>query len=275
MTSTARLVPIDNSDFREKIKKKLRASGLRLSQLFQLDNKLLKIKFEQELENLKHAKPEGFTENILHLYHGTTANLDHVCDEGLDERLSRKGRFGKGIYFSDDPSKCCKYAEKKNSSKDKYLLICKVILGDIKEYPDGSEDRTLTKEPLKDVINGKRIFYDSVKGKPCHHTEYVIYEKRRILIEYVAYYEKDEQFSGENSSSGSSESDSDTNSESGDESTESFSKKQQVKANLEREQKAALMQLAQMKHVLKKAEFDDLIKSFQATYGKSESYNME
>ena len=44
----------------------------------------------------------GFNENILHLYHGTTANLDHVCDEGLDERLSRKGRFGKGIYFRHD-----------------------------------------------------------------------------------------------------------------------------------------------------------------------------
>ena len=68
-----------------------------------------------------------------------------------------------------------------------------------------------------------------MKGKPCHHTEYVIYEKRRILIEYVAYYQGDKQFSSEHSSSsGPSESDSDSNSESDDEGSESFLKKQQV-----------------------------------------------
>ena len=59
MANTAQLVAIENSDFKEKIKKNFESSGLRLSQLFQLDNKLLKIKFEQELENLKRAKPEG------------------------------------------------------------------------------------------------------------------------------------------------------------------------------------------------------------------------
>jgi len=40
-----------------------------------------------------------FKLNIHYLYHGTTAPFLRICDEGLDERLSRSGRFGRGIYF--------------------------------------------------------------------------------------------------------------------------------------------------------------------------------
>lgn len=41
----------------------------------------------------------GFSLNIHYLYHGTSAPFVLICDEGLDERLSRSGRFGRGIYF--------------------------------------------------------------------------------------------------------------------------------------------------------------------------------
>jgi len=41
----------------------------------------------------------GFALNVQYLYHGTTAPFVQICDEGLDERLSRSGRFGRGIYF--------------------------------------------------------------------------------------------------------------------------------------------------------------------------------
>jgi len=41
----------------------------------------------------------GFSLNVQYLYHGTTAPFEQICDEGLDERLSRSGRFGRGIYF--------------------------------------------------------------------------------------------------------------------------------------------------------------------------------
>lgn len=37
--------------------------------------------------------------NVENLYHGTTAPLDMICEEGLDTRLSHKGHFGQGIYF--------------------------------------------------------------------------------------------------------------------------------------------------------------------------------
>jgi len=41
----------------------------------------------------------GFSLNVHYLYHGTTAPFVQICDEGLDERLGRSGRFGRGIYF--------------------------------------------------------------------------------------------------------------------------------------------------------------------------------
>ena len=41
----------------------------------------------------------GFEPNITQLYHGTTAKKELICEEGLDERLGRTGRFGRGIYF--------------------------------------------------------------------------------------------------------------------------------------------------------------------------------
>jgi hypothetical protein len=37
--------------------------------------------------------------NVQWLYHGSQAPLKELCDEGLDIRFSRKGRFGRGIYF--------------------------------------------------------------------------------------------------------------------------------------------------------------------------------
>lgn len=172
-----------------KIKQDLDSAGLTMCRLVKLSNPVLEEKFDGESAHLMKIKQhmEGFALNIQSLYHGTTAPFDQICDEGLDERLSRPGRFGRGIYFSDNPKKCCKYAEHRTSKP--YLLRCKVILGDIKEYPPNEQDKTLTKEPVKMVKHGKRVYYDSVKGRPNDYNEYVIYEKRRALIEYIAFYE--------------------------------------------------------------------------------------
>lgn len=37
--------------------------------------------------------------NMQLLYHTSSAEPHLICDEGLDNRLSRNGSFGKGIYF--------------------------------------------------------------------------------------------------------------------------------------------------------------------------------
>jgi len=164
----------------------LEKAGQVLIQLERITNSVLEEKFQQEKEHLMRTKPAGYQLNMRSLYHGTSAPLEQICDEGLDQRLSRAGRFGQGIYFSDNPAKCCKYAKK--SKAPSFLLRCNVIMGDIKEYTDGEHDKTLKREPSKGVVDGKRTYYDSVKGKPKDHTEYAIYETRRALIEYIVYY---------------------------------------------------------------------------------------
>lgn len=169
-----------------KIKSDLENAGLELKRLVKLTNTGLAELFDAEADYLVKVKPPGSSLNIQYFYHGTTAPFEQICDEGLDERLSRSGRFGSGIYFSDYPQKCCKYARQRNNNS--YLLRCKVILGDMKEYPPGVEDRSLQKEPLRTVKDGRRVYYDSVKGKPRDHDEYVIYDKRRALIEHVVFY---------------------------------------------------------------------------------------
>ena len=40
-----------------------------------------------------------FVLNMKALYHGTDAPVEVISEEGLDDRLSSKGHFGKGIYF--------------------------------------------------------------------------------------------------------------------------------------------------------------------------------
>ena len=42
---------------------------------------------------------EGTSHNERLLYHTSSASVEAICGEGLDQRLSRKGRFGNGVYF--------------------------------------------------------------------------------------------------------------------------------------------------------------------------------
>ncbi|CAI8022869.1 hypothetical protein GBAR_LOCUS13385 [Geodia barretti] len=48
---------------------------------------------------------EGTPHNEMLLYHTSSASVEAICGEGLDQRLSRKGRFGNGVYFRFIPTK--------------------------------------------------------------------------------------------------------------------------------------------------------------------------
>ena len=41
----------------------------------------------------------AYNVNERMLYHTSSSSVDAICGEGLDQRLSRKGRFGNGVYF--------------------------------------------------------------------------------------------------------------------------------------------------------------------------------
>uniref|UniRef100_A0A8B8C4H1 Poly [ADP-ribose] polymerase n=1 Tax=Crassostrea virginica TaxID=6565 RepID=A0A8B8C4H1_CRAVI len=104
------------------------------------------------------------------------------------------GYFGKGIYFSDNPLKCVNYVGSSDSKGESYLLKCRVILGDQKKYRKGEYKTTLKREPEKENPQpGSWKFYDSVMGCPKDYNEYVIYENRRAMIDYIITFKINQQ----------------------------------------------------------------------------------
>ena len=72
-------------------------------------------------------------------YHVTRAeNLKDLLLEGLDQRLAARGRFGRGLYFAEDPRKSDFYWKgSKDPSAVRMMLRTKVLLGRKKPYSPG------------------------------------------------------------------------------------------------------------------------------------------
>ncbi|XP_062594086.1 uncharacterized protein LOC134255571, partial [Saccostrea cucullata] len=99
-----------------------------------------------------------------------------------------------GIYYSDNPLKCLNYARSSDGKGESYLLKCRVILGDQKCYRNGEYNTTLKREPPKENPRpGSSKFYDSVMGCPKDYNEYVIYENRRAMIDYIITFKVNQQ----------------------------------------------------------------------------------
>lgn len=101
-----------------------------------------------------------------------------IISDGLDQRNSVGGNFGKGIYLSSSPFKCIQY----NLNKDKLtskLFRVSVLLGNNKKYIDGHNDPTLYKEP---------IGFDSCSGIITDYPETIIYNNNRVIITHVIEY---------------------------------------------------------------------------------------
>ena len=92
--------------------------------------------------------------------------------------------WGNGIYFAENASYSNSYAFKKTFSNTKYLLLCKVFVGDAIEL---MPDSNLRMPPFKD--EAKKIRYDSVKGVTGGSVIYAIYGDDRNYPFYVVEYE--------------------------------------------------------------------------------------
>lgn len=120
------------------------------------------------------------------LWHGTSAtDMDRLLLEGLDQRISARGHFGRGLYFSDHPGKAHRYTSKHHCSSTagevgiRTMLRCKVLLGKTKMYPPRVNDPSLLREPFG---------FDSVQGNISGQNEMIVYDNDRVLIDYVVRY---------------------------------------------------------------------------------------
>ena len=68
-----------------------RVQNMKLYQRLQFEKQTMKMDRETE--------GEACDVNETLLYHTSAASVPVICGEGLDQRLSRKGRFGNGVYF--------------------------------------------------------------------------------------------------------------------------------------------------------------------------------
>ena len=70
-----------------------------VTRLQRIQNQALWQRLQCERQLMSRGHPAGFDLNERLLYHTSRAVTQVICAEGLDQRLSRSGNFGRGIYF--------------------------------------------------------------------------------------------------------------------------------------------------------------------------------
>ena len=80
----------------------LTARNFVVTRVQRIQNAALWQRFQSEKQLMMQARPTGFDVNERLVYHTSKADKTVICEEGLDQRLSRAGNFGAGIYFRLD-----------------------------------------------------------------------------------------------------------------------------------------------------------------------------
>ena len=130
------------------------------------------------------------------LFHLSSAGFGHLCENGL-EMPTKPGLFGRGLYFSSQPSKCDNYWRKatrgnndggavvaahtgKDPKTTRAMYCTKVLLGRTYQHEQGQTNKSLTAPP-----HG----YDSVAGNCSGEPESVVYDAAQTELEYLIHYE--------------------------------------------------------------------------------------
>ena len=80
----------------------LTKAGFTVTRVRRIQNLQLWNRFQFEKQLMIKDRPASFNINEVMLYHTTSAPKEAICEEGLDQRLSRSdgtNRFGRGTYF--------------------------------------------------------------------------------------------------------------------------------------------------------------------------------
>lgn len=97
------------------------------------------------------------------------------------------GCFGAGAYFADDARKSNQYAKATTADGYKIMLLCRVVLGSVKQLPPG-QDRSADHYASDPNIDSCLGFTDT--------REFVVYDMAQIYPEYIMYYKAKDLPSG-------------------------------------------------------------------------------
>ncbi|XP_006811173.1 uncharacterized protein LOC102802910 [Saccoglossus kowalevskii] len=187
------LVTLETSSYEYcSIRTEFTNTNVQINRIERLENLDLWGKFQFERERMSKNRPIEFNLNECYLYHGSMVDIAEICSDGLDLRRGKIGFFGRGIYFSDNVNKCMLYSVNPDGScpsKFPYILKCRVLLGDTKEYAPGEKNPDLKTEPIRENrLPGQPKYYDSVKGNIMGDDEYILYNNNRVMPEYIITY---------------------------------------------------------------------------------------
>eukprot|EP00040_Diaphanoeca_grandis_P005642 m.33848 g.33848 ORF g.33848 m.33848 type:complete len:577 (-) comp16881_c1_seq1:359-2089(-) len=156
-------------------------TGLEVLKVFRVQNPTLYQQFLAKRISDELKPWASSTDNTpRQVFHVTRAkHLEALLVEGLDQRLASRGRFGRGLYFAEDPRKSNQYWKGKGDVK--MMLRASVLTGRTKKYQANSIDPSLLREPKG---------YDSVQGELYGQREFVVYDSARVQIEYIITYQQ-------------------------------------------------------------------------------------
>lgn len=83
----------------EQVTTPFRDAGFTPQRLQRVQNIQLYQRLQFEKQTMQMDREDGYQVNERLLFHTTAAAVSVICSEGLDQRLSRRGRFGSGVYF--------------------------------------------------------------------------------------------------------------------------------------------------------------------------------
>jgi len=156
---------------------KVEKTGLKVHEVFIVTYSDVSKPYTKFRDSVKEDKVKN---RILGFHVTDTTNTQPLLIQGFDQRLARfRNRFGRGLYFTDDPLKANLYWRVHNKRNLRMMLGVVLNLGKMKIYPPNVIDPKLLREPEG---------YDSVKGQLLGKTEYVIYDGSRANIRYIITY---------------------------------------------------------------------------------------
>ncbi|KAL3832130.1 hypothetical protein ACJMK2_023801 [Sinanodonta woodiana] len=134
---------------------------IKVTKIVRLQNMGLLERFKAEEDKVKKDRGNDANLIVRYLYHATCIKKKHICENGLDQSSSTHGSKGHSLYFSIDPRKCLQNSMQCNRQDEKMILKCRVILNE--------------------------------QVSPKDLTEYVVHEHRRVLVEYIIFFEVDSE----------------------------------------------------------------------------------
>ncbi|KAL3832039.1 hypothetical protein ACJMK2_023719 [Sinanodonta woodiana] len=153
----------------ENISREFIKDNIKVTKNERLENTCLSDRFNSELEEMRNHSPD-VNLNKCYLYHCTCIEKSRICEECLGQTMSRTGKFGNGFYFS------------------KYFIYFHI-------FEPVCFDPSLNIAPENETFLGETRNYDAINydGSQSDLTQFVVYQHRRVKVEYIITFEVDEE----------------------------------------------------------------------------------